>query len=35
MRIPPEIFGDVTEKTLLGDFISALFYIEKSGDKIP
>jgi hypothetical protein len=28
MRIPPKIFGDVTEKTLLGDFISALFYIE-------
>lgn len=28
MRIPPKIFGDVTGKTLLGDFISALFYIK-------
>jgi len=25
---PPKIFGDVTGKTLLGDFISALLYIK-------
>lgn len=28
LRIPPKIFGDVTEKILLGNFISALFYIK-------
>ena len=33
-RYPPKILGDVTETTLLGVFISALFYIKvtlKSG----